>query len=60
MFKDRTFQLYKKKNSKLKFGVLGLQSVKNQIFNFVYIRVFKKLFRRRFIKIKLRFFKPKY
>lgn len=28
--------------------------------DFVYIRLFKKLFRRRFIKAKTRFFKPKY
>ena len=39
---------------------LSLYSVKRFRLEFVYIRFFKKLFRRRFIKAKTRFFKPKY
>lgn len=37
-----------------------LYTVKRFRLEFVYIRLFKKLFRRRFIKAKIRFFKPKY
>lgn len=37
-----------------------LYTVKKFRVDFVYIRLFKKLFRRRFIKAKTRFFKPKY
>lgn len=37
-----------------------LYTVKKFRLEFVYIRLFKKLFRRRFVKAKTRFFKPKY
>ena len=37
-----------------------LYTVKKFRLDFVYIRLFKKIFRRRFIKAKTRFFKPKY
>ena len=37
-----------------------IYSVKKFRLEFVYIRLFKKLLRRRFIKAKTRFFKPKY
>lgn len=37
-----------------------LYTVKKFRLEFVYIRLFKKIFRRRFIKAKTRFFKPKY
>ena len=37
-----------------------MYSAKRFRLEFVYIRLFKKLFRRRFIKAKTRFFKPKY
>lgn len=37
-----------------------LYTVKKFRIDLVYIRLFKKLFRRRFIKAKTRFFKPKY
>lgn len=37
-----------------------IYSVKRFRLEFVYIRFLKKLFRRRFIKAKTRFFKPKY
>lgn len=37
-----------------------LYTIKKFRMEFVYMRLFKKLFRRRFIKAKTRFFKPKY
>lgn len=37
-----------------------LYTAKKFRLDFVYIRLFKKIFRRRFIKAKTRFFKPKY
>lgn len=38
----------------------GFFCIKQQFFEFVYIRVFKKLLRRKFIKTKPKFKKPKY
>lgn len=39
---------------------LSLYTIRKFRLEFVYIRLFKKLLRRRFIKAKTRFFKPKY
>jgi len=59
IFKNRVFS----KNSftvsaKSKFK--SLYTVKKFRLEFVYIRLFKKLFRRKFVKAKTRFFKAKY
>jgi hypothetical protein len=35
-------------------------SIRRFRLEFVYLRLFKKLFRRRYVKAKMRFFKPKY
>lgn len=50
------FQLQEEKLRRFKY----LYTIKKFRMEFVYIRLFKKLFRRRFIKAKTRFFKPKY
>ncbi len=43
---------------KLKFGTCGLYTTMRQKFEFVYIRLIKKFFRRRYIKSTIPFFKP--
>lgn len=45
---------------KLKFGTSGLYTTIKQKFEFVYIRVIKKFFRRRYIKGRVPFFKPQF
>ncbi len=47
-------------NDSSKFQYNYIYSVTKTRLEFVYIRIFKKLFRRRYIKAKIRFFKPKY
>lgn len=59
MFKQRTLPKLSMKGGRLG-NFLSLYTVRKFRFEFVYIRFFKKLFRRRFIKAKTRFFKPKY
>lgn len=59
LFKKRTNNL-QKKNYPLKFGESSLCSAKKQRFDFVFIRNIKKLFRRRYCKVKMRFFRPKF
>lgn len=59
LMKNRTlpkFVLCTMKWKKYKY----IYTVKKLRLDFVYIRLFKKIFRRRFIKAKTRFFKPKY
>lgn len=48
------------KNAKLKIGNSGLSSLKSQRFEFVYLRGFKKLIRRRHIRRKVTFRKKKF
>ena len=41
-------------------GTTALTSIKQQRFDFIYIRALKKLFKRKYHKDKIAFFKPKY
>ena len=59
VFKNRRkagFVFEKQKKSKYRY----LYTVRKFRLEFVYIRLFKKLLRRKFIKARTRFFKPKY
>lgn len=59
LFKKRIgfgLQIFSKNNLIVNY----IYSTKRFRLEFVYIRLFKKFFRRRFIKAKTRFFKPKY
>lgn len=59
LFKNRVFTSTVI-TTKLRGEYNYIYTVKKFRLEFVYIRLFKKLFRRRFIKAKTRFFKPKY
>lgn len=59
IFKDRTY-LSPQISTLEAQKVLHIYSVKKFRLDFVVIRLFKKLFRRKFIKAKTRFFKPKF
>ena len=59
LFKGRSLENIDKR-FKFFIGSYGFISTKKQRFDIVFIRFFKKLFRRRFKKIKVRFFRPKY
>lgn len=59
LFKQRTASGLKILNNKW-LSHKFIYSVKKFRLEFVYIRLFKKIFRRRFVKAKTRFFKPKY
>jgi len=59
IFKNRTFsQISIQKTTTYLYNYL--YTTKRFRLELVYIRLFKKIFRRRFIKAKTRFFKPKY
>lgn len=59
IFKNRSFSKLSVKNFKFT-NYRHLYTVRKFRLEFVFIRLFKRLFRRRFIKAKMRFFKPKY
>lgn len=59
LMKNRSIPKFKLCNMKLT-QYKYIYTIKKIRLDFVYIRLFKKLFRRRFIKAKTRFFKPKY
>jgi ribosomal protein L16/L10AE len=59
LMKNRAIPNFKLCNMKLTHYKY-IYTIKKIRLDFVYIRLFKKLFRRRFIKAKTRFFKPKY
>lgn len=59
LFKKRTFSEVKILNPQHNL-INYIYSTKKFRLEFVYIRLFKKFLRRRFIKAKTRFFKPKY
>ena len=59
IFKNRRVLSFKFK-TKSKSTFRFIYSVKKTRLEFVYVRLFKKLFRRKFIKAKTRFFKPKF
>lgn len=60
IFKKRERFFTTKKTPKLKFGSVGLYSTRRQKFEFVYIRLLKKFFRRKYIKAYIPFMKPKF
>jgi hypothetical protein len=57
MFKRRLSQKLKLRK---KPDILGLYLFHRLKFEFVYLRTIKKLFRHRYIKVKMKFYKPKY
>jgi hypothetical protein len=59
IFKNRTFTELSVKKFRLS-TFRYIYTVKKFRLEFVFIRLFKRLFRRRYIKAKMRFFKPKY
>lgn len=60
IFKNRQKQLNNQKKNSLKFGNLGIISLKTQVFEFVYFRFIKKLIRRRYCKSYTKFYKSKF
>ena len=47
-------------NKKIKVNTFFIKSLKNQRFESVYLRIFKKFLRKSYCKTKMRFFKPKF
>ena len=59
IFKNRTLNWTKRKPV-FKVGTIGLFSLKNQLFELVYLRKLKKLIRRRHIRAKMKFKRRKF
>lgn len=59
IFKNRSKQWFKREPS-FKVGTIGLFSLKNQLFELVYLRKLKKLIRRRHIRAKMKFKRRKF
>lgn len=59
IFKNRTLNWVKRKST-FKVGTIGLFSLKNQLFELVYLRKLKKLIRRRHIRAKMKFKRRKF
>lgn len=59
IFKNRT-QRWTKRLIKFKVGSIGLFSLKNQLFELIYLRKLKKLIRRRHIRAKMKFKRRKF
>lgn len=59
IFKQRRFTRYNTMRT-LRWGSVGLLSARTQRFELVYLRSFKKLIRRRYVKVRVRFLQAKF